>query len=103
MKVFGKRTLTIDCSWELVDDSKLRSKLKSFTDEQLVDYCFENGKFEEGHNHDPKFQIDYIGFIIPGLIASWIDRQGVARTISVILIESGIVHLFLMLLFKLNS
>ena len=45
MKVFGKRTLTIDCSWELVDDSKLRSKLKSFTDEQLVDYCFENGKF----------------------------------------------------------
>jgi len=60
MKVFGKRTLTIDCSWELVDDSKLRSKLKSFTDEQLVDYCFENGKFEEGHNHDPKFQIDYI-------------------------------------------
>ena len=39
------------------------SKLKSFTDEQLVDYCFENGKFEEGHNHDPKFQIDYIGEI----------------------------------------
>ena len=63
MKVFVKRTLTIDCSWELVDDSKLRSKLKSFTDEQLVDYCFENGKFEEGHNHDPKFQIDYIGEI----------------------------------------
>jgi|TARA_B110001450_G_scaffold224934_1_gene222848 hypothetical protein len=63
MKVFGKRTLTIDCSWELVDDSKLSSKLISLTDKQLVDYCFENGKFEEGHNHDPKFQIDYIGEI----------------------------------------
>ena len=47
--------------------------------------------------------IDYIGFIIPGLIASWIDRQGVIRTISVILIESSIVHLFLMILFKLAN
>ena len=44
--------------------------------------------------------IDYIGFIIPGLIASWMDRQGVVRTISVILIESSIVHLFLMFLYK---
>ncbi|MBS83180.1 MAG: poly-gamma-glutamate biosynthesis protein PgsC [Gammaproteobacteria bacterium] len=50
-----------------------------------------------------EFEIDYIGFIIPGLIASWIDRQGAVRTISVILIEASIVHLFLMLLFKLNS
>jgi len=50
-----------------------------------------------------EFEIDYIGFIIPGLIASWMDRQGVVRTISVILIEAGIVHLFLMLLFKLSN
>ena len=45
------------------------------------------------------FNIDYIGFIIPGLIASWMDRQGVIRTVSVILIEASVVHLFLMLLF----
>ena len=47
MKVFGKRTLTIDCSWELVDDSKLSSKLISLTDKQLVDYCFENGNLKK--------------------------------------------------------
>ena len=45
-------------------------------------------------------QLDYIGFIIPGLIASWIDRQGIFNTISVIIIESSIVHLILMLIYK---
>jgi len=63
MKVFGKRTLTIDYSWELENDSKLRPKVESFTDKQLIDYSFENGKFEERHNNHPKFQIDYIGEI----------------------------------------
>ena len=63
MKVFGKKTLVIDCSWELEDDTKLRTNLESLTDQELIDYCFENGKFEEGHNHNPKFQIDYIGEI----------------------------------------
>ena len=33
MKVFGKKTLTFDCSWELEDDLKLRSELVSLTDE----------------------------------------------------------------------
>ena len=60
MKVFAKKTLTIDCSWELEDDLKLRSELESLTDEQLIDYCFENGKFEEGHNHHPKFSNNLI-------------------------------------------
>ena len=41
-----------------------------------------------------------IGNIIPGLIASWMDRQGVARTISVILITASIVYLCMMLLYK---
>lgn len=39
-----------------------------------------------------------IGYIIPGLIASWMDRQGVARTISVILITASIVQLAVMLI-----
>ena len=63
MKVFGKKTLDIECSWELEDDTKIRTKLESLTDQELIDYCFENGKFEEGHNHNPKFKIDYIGEI----------------------------------------
>ena len=29
MKVFGKKTLVFDCSWELEDNTKLRTKLES--------------------------------------------------------------------------
>ena len=46
--------------------------------------------------------LEYIGFTIPGLIASWMDKQGVLRTISVIIIESSIVHFILMLIFLYN-
>ena len=46
--------------------------------------------------------INYIGFIIPGLIASWMDRQGIIRTMSVILIVASIVHLFLILILRLS-
>ena len=41
-----------------------------------------------------------IGNIIPGLIASWMDRQGTVRTICVILITASIVQLILMLLYR---
>lgn len=60
MKIFGKKILTIDISWEFDNDLELKSKLESFTEDQLIDYCFENGKFEEGHNHNPNFEISYI-------------------------------------------
>ena len=30
---------------------------------ELIDYCFENGKFEEGEKINPQFKIDYIGEI----------------------------------------
>ena len=40
-----------------------------------------------------------IGNIIPGIIANWMDRQGVTRTISVIILTSVIVKLIVMLLF----
>ena len=43
--------------------------------------------------------MEYIGFIIPGLIASWMDKQGIIRTVSVVIIESSIVHFFLKLIF----
>jgi poly-gamma-glutamate biosynthesis protein PgsC/CapC len=38
-----------------------------------------------------------IGFIIPGLIAVWMDRQGVAETLFALLIVSSIVRLILIL------
>ena len=45
-------------------------------------------------------QLDFvvIGNIIPGLIANWMDRQGVLRTISTILITAGITKLFVMVI-----
>ena len=39
-----------------------------------------------------------IGNIIPGLIASWMDRQGVVKTIFVILMTAGTVQLLLILI-----
>jgi len=43
-------------------------------------------------------QLDFvvIGNIIPGLIANWMDRQGVIRTISTVLITAGITKLTVM-------
>ena len=38
-----------------------------------------------------------VGFIIPGLIAIWIDRQGLVETVSVLLMTSVVVRLVLIL------
>ena len=43
-----------------------------------------------------------IGNIIPGLIANWMDRQGVLRTISTILITAGITKLCIMIISMLQ-
>ena len=48
---------------------------------------------------NPDLDLSVIGNIIPGLIASWMDRQGVVRTLSVILVVAVIVQLVLMNLF----
>lgn len=42
--------------------------------------------------------LSVIGNIIPGLIASWMDRQGILRTISVIIITSSIVAMILIVI-----
>lgn len=47
---------------------------------------------------DDQMNLAVIGNIIPGLIASWMDRQGVVRTLSVIIVTATIVQLFLMVL-----
>jgi gamma-polyglutamate biosynthesis protein CapC len=41
--------------------------------------------------------VGFIGFIIPGLIAIWIDRQGLIETFSALLTASVIVRLILIL------
>lgn len=43
-----------------------------------------------------EFQI--IGFIIPGLLAIWMDRQGVIETISTLTVVSVIIRLILILI-----
>ena len=40
-----------------------------------------------------------IGNIIPGLIANWMDGQGVVRTVSVVLLTAVIVKLLVIILF----
>jgi len=40
-----------------------------------------------------------IGNIIPGLIANWMDRQGIVRTLSVVLLTAVVVKLTVILLF----
>ncbi len=44
------------------------------------------------------FDFSVIGFIIPGLIAIWIDRQGAVQTLSVLMTSSVVVRLVLILL-----
>jgi len=40
-----------------------------------------------------------IGNIIPGLIANWMDRQGVVRTLSVVIVTAVLVKLLVMMFF----
>ena len=44
------------------------------------------------------FSYEVIGNIIPCLIASWMDRQGIVRTISAVIITSVLVKLTIMVL-----
>ena len=50
-------------------------------------------------------QLDFvvIGNIIPGLIANWMDRQGILRTVSVVLIVASIVNLIMMYIYYLDQ
>ena len=43
--------------------------------------------------------LEVIGNIIPGLIANWMDRQGVIRTISVVILTAVMVKLAIILIF----
>jgi gamma-polyglutamate biosynthesis protein CapC len=43
-----------------------------------------------------------IGYVIPGLIAIWMDRQGVVETLAALLTSAVVVRLALMLVFGLE-
>lgn len=44
-------------------------------------------------------ELRVVGYIIPGLIAIWIDRQGILETVTALVISSTIVRLVLILIF----
>lgn len=45
------------------------------------------------------YEIKTIGYIIPGLIANWMERQGIVRTLSVMLLAAVLVRLVLIIIF----
>jgi len=49
---------------------------------------------------DPGFSV--IGFIIPGLIAIWIDRQGLIETLAALIAASVAIRLVLILLYGME-
>ena len=53
-------------------------------------------------NHYIAVDFVVIGNIIPGLIANWMDRQGVLRTLCTVLITASITKLFVMSLYVLQ-
>ena len=48
--------------------------------------------------HDAPLDFSTIGFVIPGLIANWMERQGVIQTLCVMTTTAVLVRLLLMLL-----
>ena len=48
--------------------------------------------------HDAPLDLRTIGFVIPGLIANWMERQGVLQTLCVMATTAVLVRLLLMLL-----
>ena len=48
--------------------------------------------------HGITFEFQTIGYIIPGLIANWMERQGVVATLAVMVTTSILVRLCLMLI-----
>jgi hypothetical protein len=47
---------------------------------------------------DESADYEVIGYIIPGLIAIWIDRQGLVETLGILLTASTVVRLVLILI-----
>ena len=48
--------------------------------------------------HNTSLEFQTIGYVIPGLIANWMERQGVVQTLCVMLTTAVLVRLLLMML-----
>lgn len=46
------------------------------------------------------YKLEALGWVIPGLIAHWIDKQGVIKTVSMLVITSVIVRFSVILLYN---
>jgi poly-gamma-glutamate biosynthesis protein PgsC/CapC len=51
---------------------------------------------------DTKAEFAVIGYIIPGLIAIWIDRQGLVETLSALATASVVIRLILILIYGIE-
>ena len=59
MKVFGKKTVILDCEWDLGDQPELQKKLESMNDIEIIDYLNNNGNYEELGDDEINFSVDY--------------------------------------------
>lgn len=86
--VFGRRRVVLMMLAGFLIGELLRQSLAWFSlsmiDHQLLGWT------------DP-MGITVIGFVIPGLIALWIDRTSVMQTLSPLFAASGLVHMLLIL------
>jgi gamma-polyglutamate biosynthesis protein CapC len=46
------------------------------------------------------FKLEALGWVIPGLIAHWIDKQGVTKTVSMLVLTSVIVRFSVIILYN---
>jgi poly-gamma-glutamate biosynthesis protein PgsC/CapC len=46
------------------------------------------------------FRLEALGWVMPGLIAHWIDKQGIIKTVSMLLITSVIVRFSVIILYN---
>ena len=50
------------------------------------------------HTHNTDLEFHSVGLIIPGLVANWMDRQGVIETIAMMIITAIFVRLLLVII-----
>jgi len=65
----------------------------------LIGFCFGWASREFFIISPPGFTVEFqaIGYIIPGLIANWMERQGVVQTITMLIVAGVIVRMLLMI------
>lgn len=51
-------------------------------------------------NLSPDYSVNVIGFIIPGLIANAMEKQGILRTVSIMMLAAVVVRFLLIIIFS---